>query len=391
MKFAFLIHSWFPHGGQQRDMLRLAGECLARGHEVTVYTMAWLGQRPEGLRIEIVKVAARAPLARYQGFTERLRGILRKPPPDLTVGFVKMPLLDVYFAADSCFAEKARQQRGLYYRFTPRFRHFSACEQAVFGPQSRTRVLLLSGRQRDGYLRHFPGCEPRLHLLPPGLSVDRKVAARDGSAHRRCREELGIAAREKLILQIGSGFRIKGVDRSLRALAALPEELRRDCRYLLVGNGPARRWLALARLLGIGDRVRILPTRDQVAPLYQAADLLLHPAHSESAGHVLLEATAAGLPVLTTATCGYANHILEANSGTVCAEPFKQRELNDQLREMLGQLDNAPWSENGLRYGRNDELYQLPKAAVDLLENCGFERSPAGTEATTPPLRGTPP
>ncbi len=372
-------------------MLRLAGECLARGHEVTVYTMAWLGRRPEGLRVEIVKVAARARLARYRGFTERLRGILRKSPPDLTVGFVKMPLLDVYFAADSCFAEKARRQRGLYYRFTPRFRHFSACERAVFGPRSRTRALLLSGRQRDGYLRHFPACEPRLHLLPPGLSVDRKVAARDGAARRRCREELGISAREKLILQIGSGFRIKGVDRSLRALAALPREVRRNCRYLLVGNGRTTRWLTLARLLGIGDRVRILPTRDQVAPLYQGADLLLHPAYSESAGHVLLEATAAGLPVLTTATCGYASHIVEANSGKVCGEPFKQSELNDQLREMLARLDHAPWSENGLRYGRKDDLYQLPKAAVDLLEGCGCEQCPSGPGATTPPLQGTPP
>jgi len=355
-------------------MLRLAGECAARGHEVAVYTMAWLGQRPGGLRIEIVKVVARARLARYREFTERLRGVLQKSPPDLAVGFVKMPLLDVYFAADSCFAEKARHQRGLYYRFTPRFRHFSACEWAVFGPESRTEALMLSGRQRDAYLRHFPDCESRLHLLPPGLSADRKVAARDEAARRRCRDELGIHGREKLILQVGSGFRIKGVDRSLRALAALPADVRGNCRYLLVGNGRARRWRTLARLLGIGDRVRFLPTRDDIAPLYQAADLLLHPAYSESAGHVLLEATAAGLPVLTTATCGYANHIVEADSGQVCGEPFKQSELNDQLREMLGQLDNAPWSENGLRYGKNESLYNMPKAAVDLLERAVSER-----------------
>ena len=368
MKLAFLIHKWFPHGGQQRDMLRLARECVARGHEVTVHTMAWLGEKPEALRIRIVEVAATGRLARYRNFAEQLRRTLSAEPPDLTVGFIKMPSLDVYFAADSCFAEKARSQRRCYYRLTSRFRHFSDFERAVFGPQSKTRALLLSERQRDEYLRHFPDCEARLHLLPPGLSEDRRVTGRDEAVRRRCREEFGICGREKLILQIGSGFRIKGVDRSLRAFASLPAEVRENCRYLLIGHGRKTRLLGLARVLGIRDRVRILPGQGDIAPLYQAADLLLHPAWSESAGHVLLEATVAGLPVLTTAACGYAGHIVKAGSGRVCAEPFRQRELNSRLREMLGQLDSAPWSKNGLRYGKSEELYKMPRAAVDFLE-----------------------
>ena len=383
MKLAFLIHKWFPHGGQQRDMLRLANECLARGHEVTVYTMAWLGRRPPGLKkalkIEIVPVAGFDRLARYRGYTRALRRILEAAPPDLTVGFIRMPLLDVYFAADSCFAEKAHSQRRRYYRFTPRFRYFSACERSVFGPESQTRAMLLSERQRDEYLRHYPDCGPRLHLLPPGLSPEHRVTARDEAIRSRCREELGISSGEKLILQIGSGFRIKGVDRSLRAFASLPKSMRDNCRYLLVGNeAKARRpaWLGLARILGIGDRFRILPPRGDVASLYQAADLLLHPAYSESAGHVLLEAAVAGLPVLTTATCGYAGHIQQAGAGLVCGEPFRQPELNRLLHEMLAQLDEAPWSKNGLRYGDNKALYNMPRAAVDFLEQCG----PSGRE-----------
>ena len=386
MKLAFLIHKWFPHGGQQRDMLRLANECLARGHEVTVYTMAWLGRRPPGLKrgpekalkIEIVTVAGFDRLARYRGYTREMRRILAAAPPDLTVGFIRMPLLDVYFAADSCFAEKAHSQRRRYYRFTPRFRYFSACERSVFGPESQTRAMLLSERQRDGYLRHYPDCGARLHLLPPGLSPEHRVIARDEAIRSRCREELGISGGEKLILQIGSGFRIKGVDRSLRAFASLPKHVRDNCRYLLVGHDRSPAWLALARILGIGDRVRILPPRGDVAPLYQAADVMLHPAYTESAGHVLLEAAVAGLPVLTTATCGYARHVQQAGAGLVCDEPFRQPELNRLLHEMLAQLDQAPWSQNGLRYGDNEALYNMPRTAVDFLEQCASERSRSG-------------
>ena len=368
MKLAFLIYSWFPHGGQQRDMLRLARECIGRGHEVIAYAMHWRGPQPKGLRIKPVAAGGFSRLARYRDFTDKLRQAVTAEPVDLVVGFNKMPLLDVYFAADSCFAEKARTQRRPWYRFTPRFRHFRAYEQAVFGDASAARALVLSERQRDEYLRHYPGCFGRLHLLPPGLAEDRKVSARDAETRRRCREELLSSGDEKLILQVGSASRIKGIDRSLRALASLPEALAGNWRYLLVGPGRFAPFLALARRLGIHDRVRVLPEQDNVARLYQAADLLLHPAYSESAGHVLLEATVAGLPVLTTASCGYAPHIVRAGSGQVCSEPFRQQELNERLLAMLEQLDNAPWAANGLRYGRGEGLYDMAQAAVDFLE-----------------------
>jgi len=368
MKIAFLIHSWFPHGGQQRDMMRLVRECLARGHDLTVHAMRWRGPRPDGLRVNLIEASALGRLSRYRRYAEQVRRALAADPVEFVVGFNKMPLLDAYFAADPCFAEIAQNQRPAWYRDTPRFRHFSAREQSVFGAESKTAVLLLTARQRDEYLRHYPDSAERLHLLPPGLAEERKVAARDPQARRRLRRELAIAERQTLILQVGSGFRIKGVDRSLRAFASLPERLASDCRFVLVGSDRPVRFRRLARRLGVSDRFTVLPGQDDVASLYQAADLLLHPAYVESAGHVLLEATVAGLPVLTTATCGYASHIIKAGSGEVCGEPFSQRELDARLLDMLTRLEHAPWQQNGLRYGRDDSLCQMPSAAIDLLE-----------------------
>ncbi len=77
--------------------------------------------------------------------------------------------------------------------------------------------------------------------------------------------------------------------------------------------------------------------RNDVSELMAAADLLLHPAYQEAAGIVLLEAITAGLPVLTTAVCGYAHYIADANCGTVIAEPFSQEQLNEVLRKALTQ------------------------------------------------------
>ena len=41
VRFAFLIFKVFPFGGVQRDMLRIAQDCVKNGHQVTIYTGEW--------------------------------------------------------------------------------------------------------------------------------------------------------------------------------------------------------------------------------------------------------------------------------------------------------------------------------------------------------------
>ena len=368
MKLSFLIYTYFPYGGQQRDFLRIVTECLHRGHEIDVYTRSWQGDVPDKVNLIIVPVKAMTRLGVYRRFTDWVEAALAAQPPHTVVGFNKMPLLDVYFAADPCFAEKAEFQRGLYYRFSARYKHFKAYEEAVFGSESDTQIMILSPQQRRAFSKYYPGCRKRLHDIPPGIALDRKVTERNLSARSALRMELGLSDTQLLILQVGSGFRVKGVDRSLQAVAALPTELRQRCRYLLIGQDKPGPFLRQARRLGIDSQVTIMPGRDDIPRFLAAADLLLHPAYLESAGYVLLEATIAGLPVLTTATCGYAFHIEQARSGEVCPEPFQQSELNSLLARMLTNLKTAPWSTNGLLYGNNEDLFALPQVAADLIE-----------------------
>jgi UDP-glucose:(heptosyl)LPS alpha-1,3-glucosyltransferase len=85
---------------------------------------------------------------------------------------------------------------------------------------------------------------------------------------------------------------------------------------------------------------------------------------------VLLEAVVAGLPVLTTASCGYAFHVENAGAGLVCPEPFAQAQLNARLRAMLegGREGNrAAWRERGIAYGRTHDLYSMPRQVAALL------------------------
>jgi len=369
MRLCFLIYHYFPFGGQQRDFFRIAEACRARGHELEVYALRWQGPMPDGFNVTLVPVKAFSRLSMYRRYTCWVDERIKESRPDLVIGFNKMPHLDVYFAADDCFLHKARTQRGPLYPFTPRFRHFHRYEAAVFDRDSQTRALVLSPLQKKNYLRHYPDCAQRLQELPPGIDQERRIERRDPAVRSALRAELGISGDQRLILQVGSGFKIKGVDRAIRAIASLPEKLRVSVRYVLVGQDRAGPYHHLAKKLGLANQVVILPGRDDIPRFMVGADLLLHPAYMESAGYVLLEATVSGLPVLTTASCGYAWHVEQAQSGEVCSDPFTQEELNARLGAMLSNLDSAPWSKNGLAYGKQPELYSLTNAAVRYIED----------------------
>ena len=98
-----------------------------------------------------------------------------------------------------------------------------------------------------------------------------------------------------------------------------------------------------------------------------AADLLVHPARADTTGTVILEALVNGLPVATTAVCGYAGHVREADAGAVVPEPFTPQSLVAALREASDPTRASAWSANAMRYGERPELYSGLEVAADII------------------------
>ena len=84
----------------------------------------------------------------------------------------------------------------------------------------------------------------------------------------------------------------------------------------------------MTKQFSLENQIHFLGGRDDVTRFLIAADLMIHPAYSEGAGIVLLEAMMFGLPVLTNEVCGYAEHVGRAKAGIVISEPFQQYPLN---------------------------------------------------------------
>jgi len=244
----------------------------------------------------------------------------------------------------------------------------------VFEPRGRTEILMISALQQPLFEKHYGTPAARFHLLPPGIAADRRAPPDAAEIRREFRREFALGDDDLLLVQIGSGFKTKGLDRSLKALAALPAELRARTRLIAIGQDEPRPFLAQVRQLGLADRVGILKGRDDIPRFLLGADLLIHPAYNENTGTVLLEALVAGLPVLTTAACGYAHYIEDAGAGRVIALPFAQATLDVTLATMLADgVARRQWAAGGLAFAAHADLYSMPARAADIIAGQSVE------------------
>jgi UDP-glucose:(heptosyl)LPS alpha-1,3-glucosyltransferase len=369
MKLGFLLFEYFPFGGLQRDCLKMAELCAARGHEVTIFARTWQGDQPATVRVTLLGRRGWSNVARNRAFVSELARTLPQKNLAGVIGFNKMPGLDVYYGADPCYVAKVERLKPFWHKWLPRYRHFKEAEESVFARGRPTQVLVLTEDEIQHYEK-FHGTErERFHVLPPGIERRAFAPEQKRAARKLKRGEQGWPPEDRLLLLVGSGFRVKGLDRAIRALAALNELERTHTRLAVIGQNSSGEFARLARRLGVGERVHFLGGRHDVFDWLLAADLLVHPARSEAAGMILLEALTAGLPVLTTDVCGYAFHIQRAGAGKVLASPFQQEECNAAVSEMPGSLQRPKWSANGLAYAAREDLYSCHERAVELIEN----------------------
>ena len=339
----------------QRDMLRTANELIKRGHQVEIFTLSWQGDSPNNIGMHVLPQKGWFNFTRYKRFIKVAFKIIQANNFDYVFGYNRMTGLDAHFAADPCFIERAHTQRNFLYRLTPRYKWFAACEKAIFSSESSTHVLAVSLAEKPHFQRWYGLQDSRFHYVPPYLSPERFAREDKRKMRKRLRQTFGFSANDFVYMLTGSGFAMKGLDRAIRALAALPQHLRANTRLVAVGQDNPKQFAEMANKLGVGEHVIISKGRSDIPQLMQGADVCVHPAYRENTGLVILEGMACGTPLLVTESCGYASHVKDADAGVVCTMPYEQNHFNTlwlMMREALalGAKKKPNWAKNGLAY-----------------------------------------
>jgi len=197
-------------------------------------------------------------------------------------------------------------------------------------------VLCVSAGEVERARARLPGV--RVEHLPNGVDAAR-FAQGDGARFRRTR---GIPAGAQVVLTVG---RIDPQKDQLLAVRALAELLPRHPHLHLILLGPVTNpgyhteLLGEARRLGVAARLHLLAGVPAGSPdlvdAYHAADLFLLPSRHEPFGSVILEAWAAGLPVVASRIGGIPAFVTEGHTGRLVEPgdlPGFARALGDLLR-----------------------------------------------------------
>ena len=188
-------------------------------------------------------------------------------------------------------------------------------------------------------------------LSRTGVRPDRIVVCHNSvAAPRRVTNEeqqvlkgkLGIAADERVVLAVGRLSREKGHRNLIDAVAVLNRmESALKFRLVIVGEGPERESLERAsREQGLSAQVLFIDHVEDVAPYYAIADALALPSHSEGSPNVLLEAMAAGVPVVAT-NVGGVPEIAIGDESALLVPPYDPQHFANALHRVLIDADLA--------------------------------------------------
>jgi len=199
-------------------------------------------------------------------------------------------------------------------------------------------LLLCPTRDDKAGLQALVASPERIAFLPPFLDADPFRAA----AQRREANRSDLARRHGLDTSVPwlavaammrPGDKLASYGSLARALGAL-----RDLpwRLLVAGDGSARGEVEAACAAAIPERTVFLGTLSlqEVAAAYAASDLCVWPAVNEAYGMTLLEAQAAGVPVVSCATRGVPDVVEHGTTGLLCAAG-DERALAALVRELL--------------------------------------------------------
>jgi glycosyltransferase involved in cell wall biosynthesis len=206
---------------------------------------------------------------------------------------------------------------------------------------STDALVAVSDEVRDDLVRMHIARAGKFTVIPYGFDLDARVA---GSAANRARvrNELGIGDGAFVIGWAGRLTAIKRPLDLIRVTAGVP-----DATLVLVGDGEDRLAVeSLTRQLGISDRVRLLGYRDDLGALYSAFDVFLLTSANEGAPVVVIEALAAGVPVVATDAGGTASVVDAGETGLLAPvgaieelqAEVKHLQQNRELRRSMGEL-----------------------------------------------------
>lgn len=180
------------------------------------------------------------------------------------------------------------------------------------------KFIAVSNLTRDIFLQEYNIDPQRVTVIHPGVDLSDYATADKRSIRTDIRNEYGFSSAEPIILFASMNFEIKGLDAIMLSLARLKAKHHRF-KLLVAGKGNVKKYSRLAREANIADDIVFtgMLSKEKLIRLYLAGDMYVMLSKFDTFGMVVLEAMAAGLPVIVSSKVGARDIVHEGENGFI--------------------------------------------------------------------------
>jgi glycosyltransferase involved in cell wall biosynthesis len=215
---------------------------------------------------------------------------------------------------------------------SPRLLTYLGLERARYAARPGRKIVVTSDSLRAVMAASYPGSSPMLTVITPGITMPEKAAT--PASKQAARVLLGLPLEGHCLLFVGNDYKKKGLAALLNALAQLPAGV-----VLAVVGNPDHIAEFRAQLvaLHLEARVFFLGSLPDVAPAYEAADILVHPTLEDTFAMVVLEAMSHGLPVVVSGPryCGISGLLQHGANALILDDPRSAAVLAQTLQRLI--------------------------------------------------------
>jgi len=366
-------------GGAERSVIELALALSALGAQVTI--LAAKGQRQaENLRI----LCGDKPGKRtcYFTFAKALAKHLSQNHYDIIHSVLPFDFADVYQPRGGTYAESILRNAASYqnrligsYKKLTAFANFRRAilmraERKLCENPNGPTIAAISQYVAQQFKQHYAVDAERIVVIPNGININTKANAIEAD-RLRCQilVRLGIKETDKAIffLFVANNFRLKGLSALIKAMhLAVGCETANVAFLIVAGSGKTPRYYRLAEKLNVHKKIIFLGPVKHVQDLLSISDVGVLPTFYDPCSRFILEALAAGKPVITTRFNGATDLFVDNRHGKVIDSPENISSLAEAI-SYFTDTNNIRKASEVIRADNLKEKISVNRVAKELL------------------------
>lgn len=234
-------------------------------------------------------------------------------------------------------------------------------------------VMPVSSLVQEELLQKYDFLKNKIFISPPGVALER-FSALDP---QKCRKEILLrynwSQNDIIVLFVSMNFELKRLDLVLKGMAAVADGEKKDSslKLLVVGKGNEKRFKKLACDMGISEKVIFVGVTREVEKYFLAADIFAMPSGFDTFGLVVLEAMAAGLPIIISKNVGARDLVKQGENGFILSADPSIDEIATSLTRLIDSKNRRLMGESGYRVACSHSWDKTADKVADLYQKIG--------------------